>query len=416
VRGLTPAAFDRRLDPALAQPICVAVSGGGDSLAALRLTKAWADAHGRAVVVLHVDHGLQAASGGWRDLTAAAAARLDAGFVPLAWTGRKPGRGVAAAARDARHALIAEAARAAGAAVVVFGHTADDLAEAALMRAEGSSLGAPREWAPSPAWPEGRGVFLLRPLLGVRRAALRDFLRADGWSWIDDPANADLAQPRALARLRLAERGAPAVCAATDDPMAAAIAAGARLDEAGTIRLDRDALRQADLVCAARVLAAAALSAGGGARPPRRARVEQLALRIAGPEAFAATLAGAKVIAGKDVLLVRDAGETARGGLAPAPLAAGRPTVWDGRFELATDRAGLTAVPLRGRQGRLGPAARRALSGLAAPARPALPAVEQVGEALSCPILAGDLRAAARCLVGERFLAACGAVWKEPRV
>ena len=72
------------------------------------------------------------------------------------------------------------------------GHTASDLAEAAAMRAEGSTTPSPREWAPSPAWPEGRGVFLLRPMLHLARGEIRAWLAARGQTWIEDPANADL--------------------------------------------------------------------------------------------------------------------------------------------------------------------------------------------------------------------------------
>src|ERR1700722_3850685 len=141
--GLRPATFSRegrrdalevsaildcRLDARLTQPVAVAFSGGGDSLGALIATKAWADGCGRPVIALHVDHGLQAASGAWRAFAADAAARLGVGFRPLVWTGEKPVRGIASAARRARHGLIAEAGRAAGASTVVFGHTADDIA------------------------------------------------------------------------------------------------------------------------------------------------------------------------------------------------------------------------------------------------------------------------------------------------
>ena len=54
------AAFARRLNPGSPAPIAVALSGGGDSLMALLAAKAWADANGRRLIVLNVDHGLQA--------------------------------------------------------------------------------------------------------------------------------------------------------------------------------------------------------------------------------------------------------------------------------------------------------------------------------------------------------------------
>jgi hypothetical protein len=49
-----------------------------------------------------------------------------------------------------------------------------------LMRAEGSTVSDPRDWSPSPAWPEGRGVFVLRPLLAVGRGEIRDWLKRRG--------------------------------------------------------------------------------------------------------------------------------------------------------------------------------------------------------------------------------------------
>jgi tRNA(Ile)-lysidine synthase len=413
VCGLNPAALDRRLDPDLTQPVAVAFSGGGDSLGALIATKAWAEACGRPVLALHVDHQLQAASGAWRDVARGAAQRLGADFRALAWTAEKPARGLAGAARRARHALIADAARAAGATAVVFGHTADDIAESALMRAEGSSLGPLREWRPSPVWPEGRGVFVLRPLLGLRRAAIREALRAGGWSWIDDPANEDPRQPRARARLQLADGTAGPPLAVNDLDIGQS-AYAATIDEWGAIRLDRERLRQAPEAEGRRVLAAAMLCAGGGERPPRGEQVAALFARLVAHDDFTATLAGAKLVAAREVLIARNAGETARGGLAPVDLAPGRATVWDGRFEFSADRPGRSVMALKGAKSRLDAETRRRLKVAPAQARPALPLIVDADGGLTCPILAGD-PVGVRRLVGARFSAACGAVSKEPR-
>src|SRR5271154_1965228 len=96
---LSAEALDRRLDPALTMPIAVAFSGGGDSLAALLLTKAWAGRHGRRVLALNVDHHLQPQSAAWTGFAAKAAARIGADFRALSWDGAKPAHGIAAAAR-----------------------------------------------------------------------------------------------------------------------------------------------------------------------------------------------------------------------------------------------------------------------------------------------------------------------------
>ncbi|HXQ11537.1 MAG TPA: tRNA lysidine(34) synthetase TilS [Caulobacteraceae bacterium] len=405
--------FDARLDSTLTQPLAVAFSGGGDSLAALIVALRWAKACGRPVIALHVDHGLQPQSGAWAAFSAEVATELGAEFRLLAWDGDKPTRGLAAAARRVRHALIANAARDAGASVVVFGHTADDLAEAVLMRAEGSSLGALGVWRPSPVWPEGREVMLFRPLLRARRAALRAALQAEGYDWIEDPANDELAQPRARARAAL-DLGRCAPPPAADDPAAAALAHAAEIDPWGAIGFDREALRAEPPASALTVLAAAMLSVGGGERPPRRRSVEALRARLAAGEAFTATLAGAKLAArGRRVLVARDAGELARGRLQPMALEPGEPSVWDGRFALGRAEADATVSALKGHAARLSAAERRVLASAPAIARPALPVLVDSRARPTCPILAGRNGVRARSLAGGRFLAACGAISAE---
>src|SRR5262249_33436515 len=63
VRGLETTArevLDRRLLPESPRPVAVAFSGGGDSLALVLIADGWAREAGRKLVILTVDHGLQA--------------------------------------------------------------------------------------------------------------------------------------------------------------------------------------------------------------------------------------------------------------------------------------------------------------------------------------------------------------------
>ncbi|MDI1364211.1 MAG: tRNA lysidine(34) synthetase TilS, partial [bacterium] len=254
--GGVQAAFDRRLDPACAAPLAVGFSGGSDSLALLRMTLDWARAHGRRVISLTVDHGLQADSAVWTRDAVAKAQALGAEARALAWIGDKPSTGLPAAARRARHALLAQAARAAGARVLLLGHTASDRAEAAAMRAEGSTVSDPRDWSPSPVWPEGREVFLLRPLLDQSREDLRGRLRGMGETWLDDPANDDPRSARARARRDLAGT-------VGEDPAPPPVAEPAGFDGAatGVLILSREA--------PAAQIAMACLCVAGTERPPR---------------------------------------------------------------------------------------------------------------------------------------------------
>ena len=97
------ARLDARLSPNINAPVCVALSGGGDSLALLHMAAGWARTRGRRLLVLTVDHGLQASSRDWTAFAGEQARLCGAEWLPLAWEGAKPDAGLAAAARLARH-------------------------------------------------------------------------------------------------------------------------------------------------------------------------------------------------------------------------------------------------------------------------------------------------------------------------
>lgn len=407
--------LERRLDPRARAPLAVAVSGGGDSLALLVAARAFADRRGRPLVVLHVDHGLQPASRCWAALAQRAAVRVNADFRRLDWTGEKPAAGLPAAARRARHRLIAEAARDLGAPVVLMGHTLDDQLENGLMRADGAPMGPLHEWSPSPVWPEGRGLFLCRPLLAVRRADLRRCLSVLGWAWIDDPANADLRFARSRARVALdrGERGdlPPAVDVG-------ALAATCRVTPWGGIVIDRVALLRASAAQALRLLQIALACAGGGEGLARPSRAGGLLARLTLGEDFAATLGGARIEAAAAIVIGREAGEAARGGLRPTALPPGQKVVWDGRFEIQADEPGWIVRALRGQAAGLCAQARARLREVPAWARPALPLLQRADSSSAPRCLALDGLCAhidetglgCRALCEERFSGAAGLV------
>lgn len=408
------AVLDRRLQATSDAPIAVALSGGGDSVALLHAADAWARAHGRGLLVLNVDHRLQSASACWARACAARAQALGWPFRALAWDGDKPARGLPAAARAARHALLAEAARDAGAQILLMGHTAGDVAEARTMRAAGSTTPDPREWAPSPAWPQGRGVFILRPLLGLSRAAIRAWLAGRGLDWIEDPANADPTFARPRARAALAGAPAAAVQPSTSSPMlaAAALARACRGEAWGGLALSRAALREAGPDAARAFVSAACLCAAGSTRPPRGARLDRLLAALRGEAPLIATLAGARVEADDaDIRFLREPGEAGRGGLEPLVLSAGATQVWDGRFEITAAGSGATVRPTAGLAARLPADHRAALAALPASARGATPAAD-VGPGGPVWLLAPGAFDC-RSLVLPRLQATCGAVARE---
>jgi tRNA(Ile)-lysidine synthase len=397
------ARLDARLCRNEAAPLVVALSGGGDSVALLALVADWSRANGRRVLALTVDHGLNPDSGDWSHRCAAQARALGADWAGLRWTGDKPATGLPAAARAARHALLADAARQAGARVILMGHTADDVAESDLIRAAGTPIGRLRDWAPSPAWPEGRGLMLLRPLLGECREALRGLLRARGLDWIEDPANADPRFARARVRSRL--------------PFGLRLADARRVSSPSSDRM-RSFLHPPGegIVCADRDVPPAALAAaltcvGGGARTPRGHALARVVARLRSGDDFDSVLCGARLSArGDDVIIHREPGEQRRQGLAPLRLEPGRAAVWDGRFEITINQPGLAVVPAHGLLNRLSPADRVALHALPPAARGAEPALIRDGDPR--PLLARTA-AVVRSLVEARLAAALDATSHE---
>lgn len=384
------ARLDERLCADADRPLALALSGGGDSVALMHLAAEWAQTRKRRVLALTVDHGLNARSAEWSRLCEAAAAALGLGWRGLVWSGPKPDTGLPAAARQARHALIADAAREAGANVVLFAHTADDVAETDWMRGAGASIGRLREWAPSPVWPQGRALMLLRPLLDVSRIDLRTWLSAIGAAWVEDPANED---PRFL-RTRARRSGLRAVAGPPED---AAPPADLSCDDDGLVRgpLDTPWLAQA------------IASASGGQNLPSRRQVEAVRLRLQ-EGAGSATLSGARILRDGDRIAVMR--ELGRGGVATMDLMPGRVSVWDGRWTFTTREPGWRVAAAAGRQASLTDRDRSRLQRLPAAARTAHPVLFR--EDAPRPLLAGP-SVEAESLVADRLALACGEARRE---
>jgi tRNA(Ile)-lysidine synthase len=307
-----------------------------------------------------VDHGLrpESAAEALRAADMARALGAEPHVLTLAWP--DGARSSQDAARTARHVALAEFARARGARVVFLGHTRDDQAETVLMRREMGSgvmgLAGMASLAPSPAWPEGRGVWIARPLLGVPRAVLRTFLVDERIGWIEDPSNAAQRFARVRARARLQTSGeTEALIALADDAAirvrdahreAAAAASLCARFMGGSISLAAHLLESP---AAAAVLAGAAMAAGARLRELPADAAEGLRRRLAHDGATA--LGGALFVRlPRHILVWRDPGGVhgRRGGGRPHPrldLAPGRPTVWDRRLEITAQTEGWTLAP-----------------------------------------------------------------------
>jgi tRNA(Ile)-lysidine synthase len=188
----------RRAARAVDAPLVLAVSGGLDSMVLLHAMAAAARA--RIAAVATFDHGTGAAASAAADHVARHAAALGLPVVVgRGVKGASDASGREAAWRAARYRFLREVAAPAGARIVT-AHTEDDQVETVLMRVlRGSGArGLAGLFAPSS---------VIRPFLGIRRAALERVAREGGFGWLDDPTN----RSRAFLRNRVRHDLLPAL-------------------------------------------------------------------------------------------------------------------------------------------------------------------------------------------------------------
>ena len=340
-------AFDTALEAGLPQDIRdnppgtigVAVSGGGDSLALLLMLSDWARARDVAVKAVTVDHGLRKEAADEAKLVADICRRHDIPHSVLEWSGWDGKGNLQDAARNARLDLIAGWARENGIAVVALGHTLDDQAETVLMRlARGSGVDGLAGMAPRRTHD---GITLIRPLLGMRRAGLRDYLLEKGVTWVEDPSNDDTGFDRVKARRLLeqaAELGIDAEgLAATATRMQAAREALAvetrrmagniaRISNSGEVEIEARGLFALPLEIRRRLMAHALCWVAGAQYRPRLQALDRLLDDLSEPGGTA-TLSGCVVSHDRHGILRVNREPKAVEGLT------GRPgEIWDGRW------------------------------------------------------------------------------------
>ncbi len=174
--------------------VVIGCSGGADSVAlvqALSEIRASAKVQPFAtgfLVVAHFNHGLRGhESDGDQRFVAELAGRLGVAFHTAQAGG---GKSDEASLRSTRMAFLVATAKATGCRYLALAHSADDNVETVLhhlMRGTGPSglAGIP------PMRSIDDDLVLARPMLGLRRHAIRDYLRLIGQPWREDASNAE---------------------------------------------------------------------------------------------------------------------------------------------------------------------------------------------------------------------------------
>ncbi|HET9803563.1 MAG TPA: tRNA lysidine(34) synthetase TilS [Candidatus Acidoferrum sp.] len=181
----------------------VAVSGGADSVALLRLLLELRDQLGVVLSVVHFNHKLRGAASDKDEKFVASLAEqygltLHVGRGDVAKKAKGEKANLEDAARRARYAFFQKLTEGELVDCVATAHTADDQAETVLahiLRGTGlTGLGGIH-----PQTKDG----IVRPLLSVRRGDLRRHLRAKKQVWREDLTNQDTSRQRARMRKKL---------------------------------------------------------------------------------------------------------------------------------------------------------------------------------------------------------------------
>jgi tRNA(Ile)-lysidine synthase len=180
----------------------VAVSGGADSVALLLLLVELRKQLGVVLSVVHFNHKLrgkdsQADENFVAKLAAKCGMAFHAGHADVAAEAKRKKANLEDTGRRARYAFFAGLVQGGDLDKVAVAHTADDQAETVLAHIlRGTGLAGLGGIHPAVG-------HVVRPLLGVRRAQLRDYLRSKKQTWREDATNRDTTRMRARIRRKL---------------------------------------------------------------------------------------------------------------------------------------------------------------------------------------------------------------------
>lgn len=193
--------------PKVPTRVAVGVSGGVDSAMLAVHASALARAHGIELVLFHVHHGLQEAADAWADHVVALGVLLGTPVhIARVHVQEGAGRGIEAAARDARYQALSDLAREQQLTHILLAHHRHDQAETVLLRLLRGT--GPQGMAAMAACSSRDGITYLRPWLDMDRGLIQavavELEQACGWGAVLDPTNADPRYTRAALRELLA--------------------------------------------------------------------------------------------------------------------------------------------------------------------------------------------------------------------
>ena len=304
------------LSPYAGKRVCVALSGGADSVALFLLLREGAERFSISLSAVHVEHGIRgeqslADTAFVRELCAREGVPLFCFSAQIPALAAKSGRGLEEEARAFRYAVFARLIREDKTDFVATAHHAGDNAESVLFHLfRGASLtgaGGVRPFLPV----EGeRGV--VRPLLEAEPAALRQLLRESGIAWAEDASNGcddflrvrirkflpELEKKTGISIRRLAEtaRALRMTREYLEAETDAFVRVRVRRFEGPAFSISPSAFARLHPEIGRRVLSRLIKEAGGRGYPPEYRELRRLAERLQNPLFAGCTLGGCEIL------------------------------------------------------------------------------------------------------------------------
>ncbi len=182
--------------------VVIAVSTGVDSTALLDLFLQLPKRQRPQIFVAHVNHKLRAQSDDEEAFLRAHLKRLNVPLFVATWPlAEHPDHGIEAAARVFRYQFFKQVMRETSATVLATAHQEDEMVETGVMRlTAGHGFTEPLSIAWQRPFANGQ---LIRPLLGMSKATLRDYVQQRDLTFFEDASNAELTTARNRVRHQL---------------------------------------------------------------------------------------------------------------------------------------------------------------------------------------------------------------------
>lgn len=189
-------AFDSCVNPA--RPICLAISGGVDSVVLAHKAKEWALKKGAEITAIHVNHGLSKNADYWSDFVSKTCDQLGISLqVKMLDIILQPGDSLEAVARSARYKALRDMSP--EGAQICTAHHLDDQLETMLLALK-RGAGAIRLGGMSEVLNLDDGRSIVRPFLSIQRKVIEDAAISEGMEWVEDESNLDSAFDRNFLR------------------------------------------------------------------------------------------------------------------------------------------------------------------------------------------------------------------------